>query len=125
MTTASSDPRRPLRPQIVVEAKVASSANPLVVLLGGPATVVANAYLSDPSIADSFSIFDMAGGNLPINEFKGGSRRTLFRQPLHSGKSGTVVAPETATKIVLFKDGKKVDEWDINLVVGQVNELRR
>jgi hypothetical protein len=42
--------------QIVCEAKLATSEKPLVVCVGGPLTVVADAYLLDQSIADKLVV---------------------------------------------------------------------
>jgi hypothetical protein len=42
---------------IVQEALKASSHKPLLIVVGGPLTTIANAYLSDPSIADRMIVF--------------------------------------------------------------------
>jgi len=46
---------------ILREARNASVARPLVVLIGGNPTSVANAYLKDPSIADKIVVFHVGG----------------------------------------------------------------
>ncbi len=46
---------------ILAEARKASAAKPLVVMIGGNPTSVANAYLKDPSIADKMIIMHVDG----------------------------------------------------------------
>jgi hypothetical protein len=50
---------------IVAEARKAGPEKPLLIFVGGPLNTVANAYLTDPSIADSMVIFmtDLQGYN--------------------------------------------------------------
>lgn len=47
---------------IVKEARRADPKKPLLVFVGGPCTTVANAYLSDPTIADRMIVFQVDGG---------------------------------------------------------------
>ncbi len=47
---------------IVTEAKRASPKRPLLVFAGGPCTTVAQAYLTDASIADRMIVFQIDGG---------------------------------------------------------------
>ena len=57
--------RNPGSHLIVAEARKATPHKPLLVFVGGPLNTVANAYLSDPSIADRMIVFmtDLRGYN--------------------------------------------------------------
>lgn len=54
--------RTPGSDLIVAEALRASPQKPLLVFAGGPCTTVANAYLTDPSIANRLIVFQIDGG---------------------------------------------------------------
>ena len=64
---------------IVEQAKSASPEKPLVLVLGGQATIAADAYLLDPEIADNVIVAWQAGGDLDSKGFLVGNRYNYTR----------------------------------------------
>lgn len=56
---------------VVNEANKATSDNPLVLIMGGPLTLAADAYLLDPSIADRIVVMWLGGGLTHMGGYNG------------------------------------------------------
>jgi hypothetical protein len=58
---------------IIAEARKASPENPLLLIMGGPLSVAADAYLLDPTIANRVVISWLGGTSRGMNDYNGGS----------------------------------------------------
>lgn len=59
--------------RIIREAHIAGSGNPLVLIMGGPCTLAADAWLIDPSISDKIIVLLLDNNNNGITGFNGWS----------------------------------------------------
>lgn len=75
---------------IVAEARKASPARPLVIVVGGPLTTVANALLTDPEIASSIVVFGLTVSYYGYNGKDGWSTYIVARKaPLVEWATGS------------------------------------
>jgi len=76
-----------------------------------------------PPEAEAIAVLDADDERLPINVFHGDGRRTTQTLELTDGRSVVFAVPETATRLVLLKEGEPMRTVRLQLVPGQVHRI--
>lgn len=80
--------------------------------------------LLDPSAADSLAVLDARGVALELSVYDGDNRREGVRQPIRSGRTASIAAPDCARTLVLYRGDDEVARRVLELVPGELVQVR-
>ncbi|HET6204277.1 MAG TPA: sigma-70 family RNA polymerase sigma factor [Planctomycetota bacterium] len=80
--------------------------------------------LADPASADELSVLDAEGRALVINIFFGTGRQENERVPIVEGRSHSMAVSDAGRTLVLLRAGREVNRVPLDLVPGELKELR-
>ncbi len=80
--------------------------------------------LSDPAQATRVIVLDAEGERVEIDRIQGNSRREGYDAPILRGRTDVLTVPDSATILVLLRDGEEVGRQELTLVRGEVLQVR-
>jgi RNA polymerase sigma factor (sigma-70 family) len=80
--------------------------------------------LADPSTADAVAVLDAEGRELVLNVFVGTGRREVEHAEIVDGRSYPMAVPDTGRTIVLFKGVIEVSRVSVELVPGELKQVK-
>ncbi|MBK8180898.1 MAG: carboxypeptidase regulatory-like domain-containing protein [Planctomycetes bacterium] len=80
--------------------------------------------LADPEFADELCVLDEEGVQVELSLFAGTGRREGARLPIQAGRTEVIACPDNGVTLVLRKAGAEVLRRNLELVPGEVLQVR-